>query len=137
MDHQLAAKEVHTLSHAHETEPLTILRFERESHSGIGDLQLKTIARAAQPDERTLGGTVFDDVVEGLLHDAEYTERDFSRNRHRHVGMREFDLDGVLKLDVAAVTSNGGDETQGFQLRWMKLIRQSVDVGGDLTGLVG
>src|SRR4030095_7461472 len=87
MDHQLAAKEVHTLSHAHETEPLTILRFECEAHPGIGDLQLKTTARAAQLDERTLGGTVFDDVVEGLLHDAEYTGRRFSRNRHRHLGM--------------------------------------------------
>ena len=111
MDHQLAAKEVHTLSHAHEAKPLTILRFERESHSGIGDLQLKTDARATQPDERTSSRTVFDDVVKGLLHDAEYTERDFSRNRHRHVGMCEFDLDVVLKLDIPAVASNGGNET--------------------------
>ena len=137
MNGQLALQEGGALAHAGQTETLPSTAFGIETHAGVRDLQHQIFRIACQPDFGVPGVAVPDDIVQRLLRNPIEAERHVRFDVLRYDIALEHDVDGALARDVSAQELKGIDEPQGLQLRGVQLVRQIVNVRGNLAGSIG
>src|SRR5262245_19614498 len=73
-------------------------------------------------------------VAQRFLRDPEQTEGGFFGDRVGDIAMNELDFASVLLRELSAQTLDGGNKTQVLELGGMKLMRQTMHVGGDVLG---
>lgn len=132
MNDDLAADEADALAHANQAESAALAVARQETHALIGNLQRQPVVLARDPHQRALRAAVFDDVVQRFLRDSVQTERCVGAHANRHVAVRELHRDVMLERRITAERFERRHQADCAELGRVELVRQPVDVAGDL-----
>ena len=135
MERHLALYETDPLFNADEPDTIPFGRCGIESHTPIRYPQVDRIRASPQLDLGVFRTTVLNNVPKPLLHYAVKTQRDILGNRCRDFMFGKFYLDAMLFGDFAAEASYRRAKTQLIEDGGVKLVGQSVQVGGEFPGL--
>ena len=109
---------------------------ETETLPRIADHKIDGAVRSRQTDLETIHPAVFGRVVERLLENSKEAERDVRRQAVRHVTGREIDLHVLLSGELVAKASHCHRQAQQLEFRGVQLMREGLEIGGDLHGLL-
>ena len=134
MNREGAAEKIHPLAHADQPEALSGNVLRVEPAPLIGNAQQQAAVAALQIDGCVGRAAVPDDVMKPLLHDAVEAQRHVRLHFAGDVVVLELNSDPMLRGHIATESLKGRHEPHRLEPRGVKLVRQMVEIAGDVAG---